>query len=237
MRFADRADAGRRLAEALSEYRGQRPAVLAVPRGGVIVGREVARALGGELAALAVKKVTLPSNPERALGAVAADGTQVVGAEVARLLGVSDEELAEAIQQALAEARRRQSLYPCLLPPLTGRPALVVDDGLATGYTCLVAARYVRRFGPQALVVAVPVAARASAAWLRRECDRFVALHLPDDMEAVGQYYDDFAPTPDEEVVAALRELGVGRGGFPPGGADLAGGEGGGHGSDVELRP
>ena len=209
MRFADRADAGRRLTEALQEYRSRRPAVLAVPRGGVIVGREVARALGGELAALAVKKVALLSNPERALGAVAADGTRVVGTEVARLLGVSHDELSQAIDQALTEARRRERLYPCILPPLAGRPALVVDDGLATGYTCLVAARYVRRFGPSELVVAVPVAARASAALLRRECDRLVALHLPDDMEAVGQYYDDFAPTTDEEVIAILREFGV----------------------------
>ena len=220
MRFADRADAGRRLAEALAEYRGRRPAVLAVPRGGLIVGREVARALGGELAALAVKKVALPSNPERALGAVAADGTRVVGTEVARLLGVSDDELALAIDQALTEARRRESLYPCIPPPLAGRPALVVDDGLATGYTCLVAARYVRRFSPSELLVAVPVAARASAALLRRECDRLVALLLPDDMEAVGQYYDDFAPTTDEEVVAILREFGVGPPSNPPGGPD-----------------
>ena len=205
MRFADRTDAGRRLARALAEYRGQHPAVLAIPRGGVVVGQEVARELGGELAALAIKKVTLPSNPERALGAVAADGTVALATEMARLLGVEPQQLSVAVDQALAEARRREALYPCRLPPLTARVALVVDDGLATGYTCIAAARYVRRFAPRELVVAVPVAAQPSAALVLRECHRLVALLLPDDMEAVGQYYDDFTPTTDAEVMTILR--------------------------------
>lgn len=205
MRFANRSDAGRRLAAALMEFRGRRPAVMAVPRGGVVVGLEVARELGGELCAVAVKKVPAPFNPELAVGAVAADGTQVINQEAVGAFGIGQEELRLAIDQALAEARRRQAAYPCRLPELAGRPAIVVDDGLATGYTAIAAVRYLRRLGAQELVVAVPVAARASARLVAAECHRLVALTLPEDMEAVGQFYDDFSPTADEEVQAILQ--------------------------------
>lgn len=215
MRFADRTDAGRRLAAALSEFRSQRPAVMAVPRGGVVVGREVARELGGTLHAVPVKKVSAPFNPELAVGAVAADGTQVLNQEAVRLLGITPDELQAALADALAEARRRQQAYSCGPLSLTGRPALVVDDGLATGYTAIAAARYVRRLQPVRLILAVPVAARSSVVMVAPECDGLVALLLPEDMEAVGQFYDDFSPTTDEVVVQILCEFAGGPTGGP----------------------
>lgn len=210
MRFADRTDAGQRLAATLRNLQGQRPAVLAIPRGGVVVGREVARELGGTLHAVPVKKVAAPFNPELAIGAVAADGTHVLNEEAVRLLGITPEELQAAISDALAEARRRAQAYLCEPMDLSGRPALVVDDGLATGYTALAAARYARRLNPLRLLVAVPVAARSSAAMVATQCDEFVALMLPDDMEAVGQYYDDFSATTDDVVLRILAEHSTG---------------------------
>lgn len=185
--------------------------ILGLPRGGVVVAHVVARELAGHLAALAVKKVTSPLHPELAIGAVAADGTRIVNTGVAELLGLAPQELEAAAAEALAEARRRQALYGCDLPPLAGRTVIIVDDGLATGYTAVAAARSVRAHGPGALLVAVPVAARASLTMVGLECDRVVAVSTPDDFDAVGQWYDDFSPVDDATVLALLGRSG------PPG--------------------
>ena len=206
MRFRDRAEAGRRLAALLTAYEGQAGWVLGIPRGGVVVAAEVARRLALPLAAVSVKKVPCPLNPELAVGAVAPDGTTVINEEAVRALLIEPPELGEAVRTALEEARRREMLYG---PPgaLTGKLAIIVDDGLATGYTAIAAARYVRRQGAEPVVVAAPVAARASARLVLDECDRLVALTTPADLESVGQWYDDFRPVDDQEVLRLLREL------------------------------
>lgn len=204
MRFRDRVDAGRRLASLLAAYAGQPGRVLGIPRGGVVVAAEVARLLKMPLGAVSVKKVPCPMNRELALGAVAPDGTSVINLDAVRALLIEEEELQAAIRDALAEARRREAVYGPGVGQLQGQLAIVVDDGLATGYTAIAAARYVRRQGASPVVVATPVAARHSARLVLDECDRLVALTMPDDLESVGQWYDDFRPVSDAEVLQLL---------------------------------
>lgn len=206
MRFKDRADAGRRLGALLASCAAGPGYVLGIPRGGIVVAAEVARMLAWPLHAVSVKKVAHPLNPELAVGAVAPDGTVVINHEAVRVLAIEPDELERAIATALEEARQRERLYG-QLPDIQGRPALVVDDGLATGYTAIAAARYVRQLGARPVVIAAPVAARASARLILDECDRVVALTTPSDLEAVGHWYDDFRPVDDAVVVSLLQEL------------------------------
>ena len=205
MRFSDRLDAGRRLASLLAPFAGRPGRVLGIPRGGVVVAAEVARQLKMPLDAVSVKKVSCPFNPELALGAVAPDGTSVINQDAVRALLIGERELKAAIEDALQEARRRETLYGPGVGELQGKLAIVVDDGLATGYTAVAAARYVRRHGASPVVVATPVAARASARLVLAECDRLVVLTMPEDLESVGQWYDDFRPVDDDEVLQLLR--------------------------------
>ncbi|MEW6046277.1 MAG: phosphoribosyltransferase family protein [Bacillota bacterium] len=205
MRFADRTDAGRRLASRLLDYAGQPGVVLGIPRGGVVVAAEVARRLALPLGIVPVKKVPCPLNPELAVGAVAADGSEVINREAVRTLLIDEAELRASVAASLEEARRRDALYRWRPPPLEHKVAIVVDDGLATGYTAMAAVRYVRRLGARPIVVAAPVAARLSAVLLASECDRLVTLMLPDDLESVGAWYDNFSPTTDEQVIALLQ--------------------------------
>lgn len=206
MRFKDRADAGRRLGALLAPCAAGSGCVLGIPRGGIVVAAEVARQLAWPLRAVSVKKVACPPNPELAIGAVAPDGTAVINQEAIRALSIDPGELHQAVSTALEEARRREHLYGPLAD-IQEQLALIVDDGLATGYTAIAAARYVRRMGARPVVVAAPVAARASARLILDECDRLVALMTPPDLEAVGHWYDDFRPVDDTVVVALLQEL------------------------------
>lgn len=207
MTFRDRRDAGQRLAEALQGLRGRRPFVLAIPRGGIVVGYEVARALDAPLDVVVPRKLRAPFNPELAIGAVAHDGSVYLDAPVAGSLKVADEYLKEEIAYQLEEIRRRMRLYRGDRPPpdLTGRAASVVDDGIATGSTMIAALRATRAAGPATLVAAVPVAPPEGVEALRREADEVVCLFTPMLFYAVGQFYDNFAQTSDEEVIALLR--------------------------------
>lgn len=207
MTFRDRRDAGQRLAEALQGLRNRRPVVLAIPRGGIVVGYEVARALDAPLDVVVPRKLRAPYNPELAIGAVAHDGSVYLDTPVAGTLKVPDEYLKEEIAYQLEEIRRRMRLYRGDRPPpdLSGRVAIVVDDGIATGSTMIAALRATRAAGPATLVAAVPVAPPEGVESLRREADDVVCLATPMMFYAVGQFYDDFAQTSDEEVIALLR--------------------------------
>jgi predicted phosphoribosyltransferase len=204
--FADRRDAGRRLAAALAHFRGRRAYVLAVPRGGVIVGREVADFLQVPLTVIVPRKLRAPYNPELAIGAVAEDGAAFVDDELAGAGGSAY--VAREIEVQRAEIARRVQVYrggkP--LPDLTGACAIVVDDGIATGATMIAALRAARALHPALLVAAVPVAPPDSLARLARESDEVVCLQAPDDFHAVGQFYADFAQVDDAAVRAALEE-------------------------------
>jgi putative phosphoribosyl transferase len=207
MTFRDRRDAGRRLAQALEAYRLRRPYVLAIPRGGIVVGYEVARALDAPLGVVIPRKLRAPYNPELAIGAVAHDGSVYYDTPLFGTLKVPEDYLKDEIAFQLEEIRRREAAYrgdrpP---PPLGGRAAIVVDDGIATGSTMIAALRAVRKVGPAAVIAAVPVAPPEGCESLRAEADEAVCLHTPMAFYAVGQFYDDFEQVSDEEAIALLR--------------------------------
>lgn len=189
---------------------GERPVVVALPRGGVPVGREVADALDAPLEILAVRKLGAPHNPEYGIGAIAEGGTRVFDPEALAILGIDGGVLDEIVARESAELERRVEAYRDGRPPLplAGRTVIVVDDGVATGVTDTAALRSIRRREPRRLVLAVPVCAPDSAARLREEADEVVCLLEPALLYGVGQWYRDFSQVSDEQVIAALGAVG-----------------------------
>lgn len=204
--FADRRDAGRRLAALLCA--GERSLVVALPRGGVPVGFEVARSLGLRLDVLAVRKLGAPGNPELAVGAIAEGGARVLEPRIAVRAGVTRESLEAIVARETLELRRQAVLFRERRPPLDplARRVIVVDDGLATGLTMLAAVRALRERGAASITVAVPVGARESLELLRADADEVVCHTQPEHLLAVGFWYRNFEPVSDEEVTALLRE-------------------------------
>ncbi|HUL02156.1 MAG TPA: phosphoribosyltransferase family protein [Gemmatimonadales bacterium] len=208
MLFRDRADAGARLAQRLTAYRGINALVLGIPRGGVVVAAELARQLGAELDVIVARKLGSPVSAELAIGAVTANGGRFLNTDVIEHLDVSEAYLDAVTKRERAEARRREGLFRGARPApvVAGRTVILVDDGLATGATMRAAARSLRQSGVGRLVVAVPVGSREACAALRAEADELVCLHAPEDFGAVGAYYEDFSQTEDEEVQRLLRD-------------------------------
>ena len=210
MRFDDRQDAGRRLGEALAELALPQPVVLALPRGGVPVGVEVAHRLQAPLDLVMVRKIGAPGQAELAAGAVV-DGSQpelVLNEQIVHALRIDAAYLEQEKARQLAEIARRRARYLAgrPRPELAERTAILVDDGIATGATMLAALRAIRRAQPRELVVAVPVADSAVLERLTPAADRIVCLHRPRDLMAVGCHYRDFRQLGDAEVVALLGE-------------------------------
>jgi putative phosphoribosyl transferase len=205
--FADRADAGVRLGKALLQYRGQRPLILGIPRGGVPVAAEVAGALDGDLDVIVARKMGSPVSPELAMGAVAADGVRYLNQETIRDLAVPGEYLEDVAREKSAEALARERRFRAGRPPLVveGRTVILVDDGLATGSTMIAAARSIRARHPARLVIAVPVGPRDTCDAMRAEADEVVCLEMPASFMAVGLHYGDFSQTEDEDVDRILR--------------------------------
>jgi putative phosphoribosyl transferase len=203
--FADRADAGRRLGAALARYRDQSPVILALPRGGVPVGLEVARALGAPLDVIVVRKLGAPGHEELAVGAIAA-GAAYVDWPIVRQLGVSQSYLEQVTAAEERELERREQAYRQgrAALPVEGRTVILVDDGLATGATLRAAIAALRQRHPARLVVAVPVGAPESVARLREAADDVICLEQPPDFRAVSLTYRDFSATSDTEVVDCL---------------------------------
>jgi putative phosphoribosyl transferase len=213
MVFVDRHDAGRRLAAELKPLVGQRPVIVALPRGGVPVAFEVARALHAPLDILAVRKLGAPGNPELGVGAVAEDGTGVLDPRSAGMHGMTQATLEETLARESRELRRRVERYRDGRPslPVRGRTVIIVDDGLATGLTDLAAVRALRKRGARLIIVAVPVGSSESVALLTDEADRVVCLEVPPRLYGVGMWYRDFTPVSDEQVVALLGEASAGQ--------------------------
>lgn len=206
--FADRAEAGRQLASALGARRGHgegaSAVVVGIARGGVVVAAEVARALGLPLDVVVVRKLGATGRAEYAVGAIA-DGVRHIAADAVRWAGMTDADLARVERAERAELDRRTRLFDATASDLTGGTAIVVDDGVATGASAVAACRALRRRHPARIVLAVPVAPRA---WEPDPAavDEYVCLHRAADFRAVGQFYDDFTQTSDDEVVRLLRD-------------------------------
>jgi putative phosphoribosyl transferase len=205
--FADRAEAGRALAEALGQFAGEDAVVLAIPRGGVEVAVEVSRAHRWPLDTVIPRKVRAPQNPELGLGAIA-PGVRVLDEGMLRSLRVDEAYLEEEIAVQEEEIRRRSEAYREGRPPVSirDRVAIVVDDGVATGGTAAAALRWARSQGARRVVLAVPVAPAEAVERLAEESDQVVCLSSPEPFLAVGQWYASFPQTSDQEVRSLLEE-------------------------------
>jgi putative phosphoribosyl transferase len=204
--FRDRRDAGQKLAVRLEHLRAEHPIVVGLPRGGVPVAFEVARALDAPLDVIVVRKLGVPFQPELGMGAIGEDGARVLNDDVVRLAHVSPAEIAAVEARERREVERRADMYRRGRPmvPLTGRTVIVVDDGIATGGTARAALEVARAHGARRVVLAVPVAPRESVAEMAAVADDVVALKTPTPFYAVGEWYAHFTQTSDDEVVALL---------------------------------
>ena len=207
MRFRDRRDAGRQLAAQLTEYANRSDVVvLALPRGGVPVAAEVAAHLHAPLDVFLVRKLGVPGHPELAMGAIAADDVQVLSHDLIADLGIPAALVEQTAVRERLELERRDRLFRGEREPpaVRGRTVILVDDGLATGSTMEAAIIALRKSQPASIVVAVPVGARETCERLSRFADRVICLAMPEPFSAVGQWYEDFSQTTDEEVREAL---------------------------------
>lgn len=209
--FHTRQEAGRQLAAALNAFSGKRPLVLGLPRGGVVVAAAIARQLPGDLDVLLVKKLRAPGNPELAIGALPEEGHPFLNDELISLTACDPHYLNAEIAKRRAELDRQRQLYRAVrsrIPP-TGRVVILTDDGLATGATMIAAVKSTRLARPSRLIVAVPIGAPDAVAALEqmRELDQLICLHTPTWFSGVGQFYEDFSPVSDDEVVTLLREF------------------------------
>jgi putative phosphoribosyl transferase len=203
MQFLNRRDAGRQLAAKLAGYTNDPGVlVLGLPRGGVPVAYEVARALHAPLEVFVVRKLGVPGHRELAMGAIASDGTRILNMDVIKALGIVPADLESVAASELLELERQQRIYRgnAPLPKLSERTIIVVDDGLATGSTMRVAVGALRQSKPARIIVAVPVAAAETVRRLREEADAVICLSAPPDFHAVSTWYEDFSQTSDEEV-------------------------------------
>jgi predicted phosphoribosyltransferase len=210
-RFRNRTDAGRQLAEKLAAY-ANRPdvLVLALPRGGVPVAFELARAFGAPLDVFLVRKLGVPGYEELAMGAVATGGVRVLNDEIVRGLGISEHEIDAVVARELRELSRRDRLYRGDRPPsdVAGRTVILVDDGLATGATMRAAVQALRQQQPGRIVAAVPTASPDTCQVLKAEADDVICAMTPEPFFAVGHWYDDFTQTTDDEVRELLARQG-----------------------------
>jgi putative phosphoribosyl transferase len=207
--FFNRTEAGQILAENLSNYANREDVlVLALPRGGVPIAAEVAKRLNAPLDVFGVRKLGLPGHPELAMGAIASGGVRVFNGEVVNALRIPDEVIDAVSAEELIELQRREKAYRAGRPPLEveGKTVIVVDDGVATGSTMLAAVAALRQLNAARIIVAVPVIAASSCREIQRKADEVTAVMIPERFYAVGQWYEDFSQTSDDEVRELLAE-------------------------------
>ena len=206
MRFKNRAEAGRQLAAVLAKYRGEDIVVYALPRGGVVLGYEIAKSLGAPLDLVITRKIGYPGNEECAVCAVAEDGHMMCDRAGSSLL--DQEWLRAQAEKEMHEAKRRRQVYLKGREPLPteGKVAIIVDDGVATGLTILLAIAELRHSHPKKVVVAVPVSSRDAAERIRADADELIALDVPPNFAAVGGHYEQFPQLSDEEVIKIMKQ-------------------------------
>lgn len=206
--FKDRKDAGEQLAERLGNLRGENPIVVVVPRGGVSVGAEIAKVLGVPIEVVISRKIGSPFNPEVAIGAVTPDGEVMLNQRFMKAYHVEERHLKLEISAAKEELLRRLKLYRQGQEPCSweGRTVILVDDGIATGFTIAATIEYIKRQKPQKLILAIPVAPLEVAEDFRTKVDELVCLIAAEDFYAVGQFYQQFNEVPDHEVLALLKQ-------------------------------
>jgi len=205
--FIDRRHAGQELGRALHRYSGTDPIVLALPRGGVPIGREVASALDAELDVLIVRKLGAPNNPEFAIGAVGEGGAVVLDEQTVVSMHMDDATLERIVTETRREIDRRVDAYRRgrSLPSLAGRTVIIVDDGLATGSSAAAAVEVIKSLGAEHIVLAVPTGSHQAVTLLRDRCDEVICLEEPPWFGSVGAQYESFPQVSDEEVLALLR--------------------------------
>jgi predicted phosphoribosyltransferase len=205
--FSDRVEAGKRLASALRDFAGKNGIVLAIPRGGVVVGYEIAKALSLPLDVIIPRKIGAPDNPELAIGAMTEDGTIILDDNLITYIGVPRDYIKAESERQKHEIERRLKLYrqneP--YPSLKGLDVVIVDDGIATGSTMKAALASVKNRGASTVTVAVPVGPPSTIKELKKQADRVVCLYTPEYFQAIGQFYTDFNQTTDEEVIQLLK--------------------------------
>jgi putative phosphoribosyl transferase len=209
MFFRDRRDAGRQLAHSLSRYADDKDVVvLGIPRGGIPVALEVARALHTPLDVFLSAKLGVPGNQELAFGALADNDGRVLDQSIIRAAGVSPEQIRQVTESAQRNLQDQAQLYRIARPalPVEDKIVILIDDGIATGSSIYAAAQALRRMMPRAVIVAVPVAAPSTCSWLRTKADSLVVLHAPVQFQAVGEFYRDFSQVSDQEVIDCLEQ-------------------------------
>jgi predicted phosphoribosyltransferase len=210
VKFRDRAEAGNLLSERLAK-KGYDPAiVLGIPRGGIILADIVAKKLGADFDIVIPRKMGAPDNEELAIGAVMEDGTSYINRYIVNALRIPQDYIENEKARQAAEIRRRSAIYrkPARYD-IAGKNAILVDDGIATGATVIASARWARKQNPLSLTVAVPVAPPQSVEILEQEADSVIVLHTPRDFSSVGQFYEEFAPVSDEQVMQIMRSRGL----------------------------
>ncbi|MDR0372982.1 MAG: phosphoribosyltransferase [Nitrososphaerota archaeon] len=206
--FSDRIDAGKRLAAALTDFRGKNGMVLAVPRGGVVIGYQIADALNLMLDVIIPHKLGAPGNPEFAIGAITEDGTTVLDHNIINYLNITDEYIQTESERQKKEIKRRLKMYRQDMPrrDIAGLHVILVDDGIATGSTMKAALSSVKNKGATTVTLAIPVGPPSTIQELKPQADRVICLYTPDLFQAIGQFYSNFNQTSDQEVIALLKE-------------------------------
>jgi len=206
--FSDRVDAGKRLASTLADFEGKNAIVLAIPRGGVVVGYEISKALNLPLDVIIPHKIGAPDNPELAIGAITEDGTVILDENLVAYIGVPKSYIKEESERQKHEIERRLEMYRqgVPYPNLKGRHVIIVDDGIATGSTMKAALASVKNRGAKTVTVAVPVGPPSTIEELKKRADRVVSIYTPEYFQAIGQFYADFSQTTDAEVIQLLKK-------------------------------
>lgn len=208
MFFKDRYDAGRNLAAELIKFKDENPVIVALPRGGVVIGFEVAKLLKAPLDVIVARKIGAPFYPELGIGAIAPNGIKILDKNLIKSLNVSERALEEIIAQETIEMKRRSELYRenATITDLAGKTVIVVDDGLATGISAKASIMSIKGMFPKRIILAIPVSPPDTANEFRKNVDEFICLHEPQEFYAVGAFYEDFRQISDDEVILLLKE-------------------------------